>query len=71
MTINLRALIHLMELRLCSRASLEIRQLMRIIKAEIVKMEPWLAEYLVPTCEKQGFCTEHKCCGRKPKLEIK
>ena len=69
MTINLRALIHLMELRLCSRASLEIRQLMRIIKAEIVKIEPWLAEYLVPTCETHGFCTEHQCCGRKPKLE--
>ena len=68
MTINLRALIHLMELRLCSRASLEIRQLMRIIKAEIVKIEPWLAEYLNPTCEKLGFCIEHNGCGRKPRL---
>lgn len=69
MTINLRALMHLMELRLCSRASQEIRYLMEQIKLKIVEKEPWLKDYLVPKCEVHGFCTEHQCCGRKPRLE--
>ena len=32
---------------------------------ELVKVEPWLAKYLVPKCEKLGYCDEDKCCGRK------
>ena len=28
-----------------------------------------LASLLVPSCEVHGFCTEHQCCNRKPKLE--
>lgn len=69
MSLNYRELIHICNLRLCTRAQLEIRNLFKDIVKEVEKTEPRLAEYLVPTCEKQGFCTEHQCCGRKPRLE--
>ena len=65
MTINLRELMHVSNLRLCSRAQAEIQRLFREIKREIVDYNPEIAEMLVPTCEVNGFCTEHKCCGRK------
>ena len=66
MTINLRELMHVCALRLCNRASLEIRQLFQAIKAEVEKVEPRLGGLLVPSCEVHGICTEHQCCGRKP-----
>lgn len=69
MTINLRELEHACALRLCNRASLEIRQLFQAIKKEVEKYEPNLASLLVPSCEVHGFCVEHKCCGRKPQLK--
>lgn len=68
MTINLRELMHVCALRLCNRASLEIRELFKAIKEEVDKVEPKLAGLLVPSCEVNGFCTEHKCCGRKPHI---
>lgn len=69
MTINLRELEHACALRLCNRASLEIRQLFQAIKKEVEAQDERLASLLVPSCEVHGFCTEHQCCGRKPKLE--
>ena len=36
---------------------------------ELVKEEPWLKAYLVPKCEKLGYCDEAKCCGRKKTKE--
>ena len=72
MTINLRELIHVCALRLCTRASSEIRQLFKVIKEEVNKYEPKLAELLVPSCEVHNMCFEDKCCGRKPRAaEIK
>lgn len=69
MSINLRELMHVSNLRLCTRAQLEIRQLFQAIKKEVEKYEPNLASLLVPSCEVHGFCVEHKCCGRKPQLK--
>lgn len=69
MTINLRELIHVCSLRLCSRSQAEIRSLFKEIKKCVEEREPRLAELLVPTCEKLSYCPEHKGCGRKPKLE--
>ena len=68
-SLNLRELIHLANLRLCSRAQYEIRLLVKGMCDELVKQEPWLKDYLVPKCERLGFCDEDKCCGRKPKKE--
>ena len=69
MSVNLRELIHLCNLRLCTRAQKEIRELFKLIKAEVVNVQPRLAKYLVPTCEINGICFEHQCCGRKPHID--
>lgn len=64
-SLNLRELIHFANLRLCTRAQKEIRILAKRMCEELIKEEPWLKEYLVPKCEKNGFCDEDKSCGRK------
>jgi len=69
-SMNLRELIHISNLRLCSRAQSEIRTLIKLMCGEIIKSEPWLKEYLVPKCDRLGFCDEDKSCGRKQKKDI-
>lgn len=64
-SLNLREMIHLANLRLCSRAQFEIRMLVKGMCDELISQEPWLKEYLVPKCERLGFCDEDKSCGRK------
>ena len=65
-TLNLRSLIHLCNERLCTRAQLEIRQLVQLMVKEVLKDNEWLKPYLQPKCESLGYCPEHKGCGRKP-----
>ncbi len=65
-SLNLRELIHLCNLRLCTRAQDEIRELVKKMADCLIESEGWLKEYLVPKCERLGFCDEHKSCGRKP-----
>ena len=65
-SLNLREMIHLANLRLCTRAQTEIRILVKRMCDELVKEEPWLKDYLVPKCERFGFCDEDKSCGRMP-----
>ena len=65
-SLNLREMIHLANLRLCTRAQTEIRILVKRMCDELVKEEPWLKDYLVPKCERFGFCDEDKSCGRVP-----
>ena len=64
-SLNLRELIHLAQLRLCTRAQYEIRTMVKLMCDCLTEQEPWLKEYLVPKCEFLGFCDEHKSCGRK------
>lgn len=64
-SLNLRELIHLANLRLCTRAQYEIRCLVKEMTAKVIEKEPWLKEYLVPKCERLGYCDEDKSCGRK------
>lgn len=69
---NLRELIHFMNERLCTRAQWEIRNLAKEMKKCVEAECPELANYLVPKCEahkEYPFCTEHKSCGRHPKLK--
>ena len=61
---NLRELMHVANLRLCTRAQQEIRQLVQAMCNEVVSHEFWLKEFLVPKCEVMGKCTERECCGR-------
>lgn len=69
-SLNLRELIHIANLRLCTRAQYEIRMMVKAMCDELVKVEPWLKPYLVSKCERLGYCDEDKSCGRKPKLEL-
>src|SRR5574344_1209638 len=69
-SLNLREMIHLANLRLCSRAQYEIRTLVKAMCDELTKAEPWLKKYLVPKCESLGFCDEDKSCGRMPTKEM-
>ncbi|MCI1274252.1 MAG: FAD-dependent thymidylate synthase [Clostridiaceae bacterium] len=68
-SLNLREMIHLANLRLCTRAQYEIRTMVKMMCDELIKEEPWLKDYLVPKCVASGFCDEDKSCGRMPKLQ--
>lgn len=68
-SLNLREMIHLANLRLCTRAQYEIRTLVKQMCEELTKDEPWLKQYLVPKCKRLGFCDEDKSCGRTPVRE--
>ena len=65
-SLNLRELIHFANLRLCTRAQLEIRQLAKKMCDIMVSEESWLKIHLVPKCERLGYCDEDKSCGRVP-----
>lgn len=69
MTLNYRELMHICNERLCTRAQAEIRQLAKLMVEEVKKQDEHLSQYLVPKCEIDGFCREHKCCGRKPRFK--
>lgn len=61
---NAQAFIDMAKLRLCSKASAETQSLFNTIKAEIAKVDPDLAPFLVRKCVyRGGICCELKCCG--------
>jgi thymidylate synthase (FAD) len=62
MSINLRELIHVSNLRLCTRAQLEIRLLFQAIKKEVEQVDKRLGDLLVPSCVSNGCCKEIKPC---------
>ena len=69
--INLRGLIHFMNMRLCSRAYKEIRCLAKEIKDKLSNYSDewkWICDnYFVPNCKAIGYCNEEHCCGLMPK----
>lgn len=69
MSVNFRELIHMCNLRLCTRAQKEIRDLHKLMKDEVKEVDERLASYLVPQCEVHNICFEAKCCGRKPTID--
>jgi thymidylate synthase (FAD) len=58
MTTNLRALIHMSGLRLCTMAQWEIRRLFQLIRHEIFQESPFLGSFLAPKCVALGYCDE-------------
>ena len=66
--INLRALQHLMNVRLCNRSYKEMRALAQEMKETVKNYSDewgWIADNLfVPNCEANGYCTEKFCCGK-------
>lgn len=69
MSCNYRQLIHMCNLRLCTRAQQEIRNLFKEIVNQVKERDERLAVYLVPSCEYLGACVEAKSCKRKPLLK--
>jgi thymidylate synthase (FAD) len=58
MTTNLRALIHMSGLRLCTMAQWEIRRLFQLIRHEVFGVSPFLGSFLAPKCVPLGYCDE-------------
>jgi thymidylate synthase (FAD) len=58
MTTNLRALIHMSGLRLCTMAQWEIRRLFQLIRHEVFSVSPFLGAFLAPKCVPMGYCDE-------------
>jgi thymidylate synthase (FAD) len=58
MTANLRALIHMSGLRLCTMAQWEIRRLFQLIRHEVFVVSPFLGGFLAPKCVALGYCDE-------------
>jgi thymidylate synthase (FAD) len=58
MTTNLRALIHMSGLRLCTMAQWEIRRLFQLIRHEVFTVSPFLGSFLAPKCVPLGYCDE-------------
>lgn len=63
---DIEALIHFMNKRLCVRADEPIRQVAKLMKKEILEVEPRYADLLVPQCKAMLYCPEHKSCGAYP-----
>lgn len=61
------ALIHYMNMRLCTRTEDIHRQLAMEIRAEAIKALPDLESVLVPQCKRLMYCPEFKSCGAYPK----
>lgn len=66
MSMNLRELIHISALRLCTNSQWEIRSLFRAVKDVLTRLDPFLGSLLQPRCEDLGYCPEMHCCGRFP-----
>jgi thymidylate synthase (FAD) len=58
MTANLRALIHMSGLRLCTMAQWEIRRLFQLVRHEVFTASPFLGSFLAPKCVALGYCDE-------------
>ncbi len=58
--VNFRELQHISDLRLCTRAQWEIRQLVAKMRSEIMKVLPELGKFLQPKCGEYrlGYCDE-------------
>ena len=71
--INLRAILHMAELRTCNRAYHEFRDFMNELELELHDLdEEWkyiMENYYKTKCDIIGYCTEKNSCGRMPKRE--
>lgn len=73
--INLRALLHMAEMRLCNRALKEYKDFMYELKESLRDIDDeWeyiIDNYYKPKCEIIGYCTEKQSCHKMPmKSEI-
>ena len=65
MTTNARSLLNFFELRLCTRAQWEIRELAGLMLEKVKAVAPSIFAAAGPTCETSGYCREGEMsCGR-------
>ena len=72
-TVNFASLLHIADLRLCTRAQWEFRRVVALMRAEVMRVAPELGRFLQPKCGelRMGYCDEDydawKACpiGRK------
>jgi thymidylate synthase (FAD) len=59
-TVNFQSLLHICDLRLCTRAQWEFRKVAAMMRAEVNKVAPELGKYLQPKCGEYrlGYCDE-------------
>jgi thymidylate synthase (FAD) len=59
-TVNFQALLHICDLRLCTRAQWEFRKVAALLRSEVMKVAPELGRYLQPKCgeHRMGYCDE-------------
>jgi thymidylate synthase (FAD) len=59
-TVNFASLLHIADLRLCTRAQWEFRKVVSLMRAEVVKVAPELGRHLQPKCGERrlGYCDE-------------
>ena len=63
--VNIECLAHLANVRLCTRAELPIRIIVKQMVDQVVEVEPRYKSLLVPQCKKLGYCPENnKECAR-------
>lgn len=60
---NVQHLIDTMRKRLCYQAAPETREYAEDLKMAIRRVEPDIADVLVPNCVYRGGCPEMQCCG--------
>jgi len=67
-TINVRSLLNFLRLRLCGNAALEMRELARKVKKEVVQIYPQIFEDVDCRGSQWGFCPEprKRSCGKYP-----
>jgi thymidylate synthase (FAD) len=60
LTLNFQSLLHICDLRLCTRAQWEIREMVAKMKAEVTRVCPLLGRKLQPQCGegRLGYCPE-------------
>nr|DAI45630.1 MAG TPA: Thymidylate synthase thyX [Bacteriophage sp.] len=64
MSANAQALINISRKRLCSCASADTREAWKQVKVAVAKIDPVLADKMVPECIYRGFCPEFlSSCG--------
>jgi thymidylate synthase (FAD) len=59
-TVNFQSLLHICDLRLCTRAQWEFRKVAALMRAEVMRVVPELGRYLQPKCGelRMGYCDE-------------
>lgn len=68
--LDIEALIHLMNKRLCVRTEDVFRKMAIAMKNEVLSVLPELKDVLVPHCQSLLWCPENKmCCGAYPTKE--